>query len=466
MKKLTSILTLVLLAAGIASAQEEEQYNQYGVKVGIDPLVAEAQDGILVLRSKSNSGYKIWLDNRVQVDGAAFFGEQDWADGISNGLSIRRARFAVKTQLDNDWYGEVDLDMANGMFELKDAIIRYTGLENWQFQAGSFKEIFSIQRNNSSRYLQFIERPMVTSALAPSRSIGFNVNYYKNGIFANLGIHGPAIEGSEERTYSEDKSKSNLGPDEGLSYTLKFIYQPGWNKTDWGLHLGGAISYRNPKTTEENWQKARYSTRNTTAINRKKYIDTGEFSYDHALLYTGELAGYWKGFRGEAVYMGNTTYLPADAAGAVGTKTFNGWYVQGGYLLFGGLQRYDGAGGKFTRVKRGQKWGDVELCGRVEYVDLNADRALADADKKLMGGSAMGYSLGLNYYATDHVKFQLNWQYTDNDRWASGKGNKFVVGRDASGAAVKDPTKADVAASGGNVGVNYHMVAFRMEIDF
>ena len=204
MKRLTSILALMLLAAGMAFAQDDEQYNQYGVKVGIDPLVAEAQDGILVLRSKNDSGYKIWLDNRVQVDGAAFYGAQDWADGISNGLSIRRARFAVKTQLDKNWYGEVDLDMANGMFELKDAIIRFTGLENWQFQAGSFKEIFSIQRNNSSRYLQFIERPMVTSALAPSRSIGFNVNYYKNGIFANLGIHGPVIEGSEERTYSED----------------------------------------------------------------------------------------------------------------------------------------------------------------------------------------------------------------------------------------------------------------------
>ena len=75
MKKLTSILTLMLLAAGVAFAQEkDEQYNQYGVKVNIDPLQAEAQDGILVLRSKGDSGYKIWFDNRVQVDGAAFFG--------------------------------------------------------------------------------------------------------------------------------------------------------------------------------------------------------------------------------------------------------------------------------------------------------------------------------------------------------------------------------------------------------
>ena len=134
MRKLISILALSLLAAGIASAQENEQYNQYGVKVNTETLTAEAQDGILVLRSKGDSGYKIWFDNRVQVDGAAFFGEPEWADGISNDFSIRRARFAVKAQIDKDWYGEVDMDMANGVFELKDAIIRYTTqLQQWLY---------------------------------------------------------------------------------------------------------------------------------------------------------------------------------------------------------------------------------------------------------------------------------------------------------------------------------------------
>ncbi len=454
MKKLFYFAVLLLSSAFIANAQD--QYNQYGVKVDIDPLQAEAQDGILVLRSKNNSGYKIWFDNRVQTDGAVFFGEPSWADGISNDFSIRRARFAVKAQINKDWYGEVDMDMANGVFELKDAIIRYTGLENWQFQMGSFKEIFSLQRNNSSRYLQFIERPMVCSALAPSRHLGLNANYYNKGLFLNLGIMGQEIEGEETRSFVEESSKGK-GPDNGLTYTFKAVYQPGWNKTDWGMHIGAAASYRNPKTSDETFGKMRYSTRNSTSINRKKYIDTGDFDFDHYIRYTAELAGYWKGFRGEAVYMGNTTYLPNNA----GTKMFSGWYVQGGYLLFGGQQRYDGAGAKFTRVKRGQKWGDVELCGRVEYIDLNADKALAADDQKIMGGSAMAYALGLNYYINDHVKVQLNWQYNDNDRFASGKGNKFFCGVDENGAATRNPYYTR-----GKAGVDYHMVAMRFEIDF
>ena len=456
MKKLTLIFATLLFAAGFAYAQEEEQYNQYGVKVNIDPLQAEAQDGILVLRSKGDSGYKIWFDNRVQVDGAAFFGEPEWADGISNDFSIRRARFAVKAQIDKDWYGEVDMDMANGVFELKDAIIRYTGFEHLQLQAGSFKEVFSLQRNNSSRYLQFIERPMVCSALAPSRHLGFGANYYNKGVNLSLNIMGQEIEGEETRSFVEESSKGN-GPDNGLTYTFKAVYQPGWNKTDWGMHIGAAASYRNPKTSDETFGKMRYSARNSTNINRKKYVDTGDFSFDHYTRYTAELAGYWKGFRGEAVYMGNTTYLPDNA----GTKNFFGWYVQGGYLLFGGQQRYDGAGAKFTRVKRGQKWGDVELCGRVEFLDLNADKKLAGNDQKIMGGSCMAYALGLNYYINDHVKVQLNYQYNDNDRFASGKGNKFYCGVDETGKPVRNPYLTK-----GKAGVDYHMVAMRFEIDF
>ena len=48
------------------------------------------------------------------------------------------------------------MDLANGLVELKDALIRYTGIPNLDLQVGNFKENFSIQRNTTSRYLQFM----------------------------------------------------------------------------------------------------------------------------------------------------------------------------------------------------------------------------------------------------------------------------------------------------------------------
>ena len=423
----------------------------------VDSLVTEAQDGILVHRSKNDSGYKLWLDCRVQADGAVFFGAPDYADAIGNGVSIRRARFAVKSQILKDWYGEIDMDMANGVFELKDAIIRYDGIPFTEIQVGNFKEFFSFQRNNSSRYLQFMERPMITQALAPSRHLGVNAKYANKWLWASSGVFFQTIDNLETRTYVEDANK-DFGRDEGISSTTKLVLMPGWNKQDWGLHLGGAFSYRTPKNDDElastkGASAVRYSTRNTNSINRKKYIDTDEIeNVKNTLLYTGEFAGYWKGLRWEAVYMGADVNR-IDVATPINLW---GWYAQAGWLLFGGRQRYDANGAKFTRPTRGQSWGDLELCARYEYIDFN--------DKAVVAGAAQAYSLGLNYYINDHCKIMVNYQYNDNDRYANGKGNKFYVGRDAAGQPTKDYTK--VVDASGTAGVDYSMVSVRMEIDF
>ena len=140
MRKLITVSALVLLSLSAAFAQKAPvKYNQYGVAVQSDVLDVEAQDGILVMASP-NSKYKMWFDIRVQADVASFFGAPSWADKIGNGVSIRRARFAVKGQVDENWYGEFDMDLANGLAELKDAIVRYTGVPNLDLQVGNFKE--------------------------------------------------------------------------------------------------------------------------------------------------------------------------------------------------------------------------------------------------------------------------------------------------------------------------------------
>ncbi len=450
------IASLVLLPLFSSVAQETQKFNQYGVAVTSDRLDVEAQDGILVL-SSPNTRYKLWFDIRVQADGAAFFGAPSWADKIGTGVQIRRARFAVKGQIDENWYGEFDMDLANGLVELKDAIVRYTGVPNLDIQVGNFKENFSIQRNTTSRYLMFMERPMVCSALTPSRHLGFNVKYAKDWIWASAGIFGPEFAGAEEWTNIADNNK-DYGRPCGYSLTAKTVFRPLYQLDNASLHIGLAYSYRTPLASEAtgDWGSFRASCRNSTSINRKKYIDTNLVpNYDHSHLFTAELAGHWEGLRYEAAYIGNVAQFKDGAS-----KYFSGWYVQAGYLLFGGKQRYDSKGAKYTKVERGRKWGDIELCGRVETVDLNADKALAPNLQKVMGGSAMAYTLGINYYVNNNVKFQLNYQFNDNDRFANGK-NKLFSGLDENGAPTKDPYKTV-----GKAGVDYHMVSLRFEIDF
>ena len=157
MKKVILMSLLALSASIAAFAQQAEtqegaatEVNQYGQKVNSYPAEATVQDGILVFQNK-NQNYKMWFDVRVQGDAAVFFGYDKNLTQIGNGMLIRRARFAVKAQLDKNWYGELDTDWTSGTPEIKDAYIAFTGVKNLEIKAGNFKENFSIQRNTTSR---------------------------------------------------------------------------------------------------------------------------------------------------------------------------------------------------------------------------------------------------------------------------------------------------------------------------
>ena len=407
----------------------------------------------------------MWFDVRVQGDAAAFFGYDKNLVSIGNGMNIRRSRFAIKAQLDKNWYGELDTDWTSGTPEIKDAILEYTGIPNLSIKMGNFKENFSIQRNTTSRYLQFMERPMVT-ALAPSRHLGVAATWSCPLVWVSGGVFGPELKSSEEMTAMEDGNK-DYGLNEGLSYTGKVAIRPINNQTS-SLHIGAAVSYREPKlTSTDGYNATRYSSRNSTSINRKKFLDTDAIKgLDHELAYTVELAGHWKQLRYEGAYIARTAYLDPEKTVIpkedLGPQTADGWYVQAGWLLFGGQQNYDAKGGKYTRINPGRSWGDVELCARYEVADFNCSKYYA-------GGSAQAFTLGLNFYPTKNVKFVINYQYNINDKYANGKGAndgtdeaaKWFVGYDASGNKCKVPSQIV-----GNTGICYSMIACRFQVAF
>ena len=465
MKKFLITLSALCIATFAFAQQEEEvQYNQYGQKVESLPIDARLQDGILVFQNKA-ANYKMWFDVRIQGDAAVYFGYDKNLVSIGNGMNIRRSRFAIKAQLDKNWYGEFDSDWTSGTPEIKDAILEYTGIPNLSIKMGNFKENFSIQRNTTSRYLQFMERPMVT-ALAPSRHLGVAATWSCPLVWVSGGVFGPELKSSEEMTAMEDGNK-DYGLNEGLSYTGKVAIRPINNQTS-SLHIGAAVSYREPKlTSTDGYNATRYSSRNSTSINRKKFLDTDAIKgLDHELAYTVELAGHWKQLRYEGAYIARTAYLDPEKTVIpkedLGPQTADGWYVQAGWLLFGGQQNYDAKGGKYTRINPGRSWGDVELCARYEVADFNCSKYYA-------GGSAQAFTLGLNFYPTKNVKFVINYQYNINDKYANGKGAndgtdeaaKWFVGYDASGNKCKVPSQIV-----GNTGICYSMIACRFQVAF
>ena len=426
-------------------AQEQDQNtNDYGKGVGVSAKLNPAsRDGILVLESEDQQ-FKYWFDTRVYFDGAAYFG--DGADEIGNGVNIRRARFALKTILWGHWGGEFDIDLAYNEVDLKDAYIRYIG-KNWQVKAGNFKEPFSMETTTTSRYLTFLERPMINE-LAPSRHMGIAYRNFGNRYFFEGGVFSTEIVNG----LMQDNNKSN-GISAGYSVTGRFAYAP-IKKDKQTLHLGVAGSYRTPKLQElgDPANAYRFSTRAETSINRKKYLDTDFIEdVDYFTLMGFEGAYAYKNFKIIGEYMRNDIRRDADKVPTGEDKpSIEGFFVAGSWLINNADYYYNMGEAEFNQIDFiDRKKGAFELALRYDFSDANSFAEGSDIPY-VQGGSSEGYTLGINYDVNYNVKFMLNYTYINNDRWADGKG-KYIN---------------DKTAPTGEGGIDFSIVQARIEIDF
>ena len=451
----TLVTAMMLFSIG-SFAQEDKKaddsvsLNQYGQEVETVDLQAQAQNGILSFESKDKK-YKFWLDNRVYFDGGIYF-DNDTYNPIGNGMTIRRARFAVKARLHNNWYGEIDLDFAGAVTELKDLYIKYTNdAKDFNIKAGHYKEGFSMETTTSSRYVTFMERSLA-SKFAPSRHLGFQANYMKEKYLLIGGIHFNSQGEMEEVEWGQDANKDD-GMDEGYSLTGRAVFRPIIDEEKF-VHIGAGVSYRTPKTHLEVPNSYRFSTRSISAINRKKYLDTDDIlNVESNTLWNIELAGAYKNIMFQSEYI-NNDITRMDGFEDV---NLNGFYAQAGYLLRGGKYNYNKNEGEFTQISRGHENGELEVAFRYDFLDLNDEVA------GIYGGSADAYTLGLNYYFNTNVKLMLNYSYINHDRYANGK-SKLFVGHDSSGELTKD--WADVVEPAGEAGEDYGQLQMRIEIDF
>jgi phosphate-selective porin OprO and OprP len=424
------------------------RFNQYGVKVARTPLGVEERGGMLVLENSAQT-YRFWFDIRMQMDGAVFMGET--LNPIGNGIAIRRARIAMKANLTENWYGEVDMDFADSHADLKDAYVAYTN-GRLMARAGNFKETFSMETNTTSRYLTFLERPMSTTVLTPSRHLGFQVAYDFPRLLAVAGVHFQDV-GDWEVVQARKDNNTNFGQSEGYSFTGKLVHTPFFNTAERGMHLGVAGSYRTPKT-QDRLDAIRFDVRTNTSINRKKYLDTDRIlDVSDYTLVGAEAAAHYRWFRVQGEY--NTTNINRNNGGA--SASFDGFYVMGSALLFGGRHVYNAAEGEFTQPTRGRSWGDIELAARYAFLDLN------DMDAGIMGGSGSATTIGLNFHVNNNVKFMLNYGINDHDRYANGRG-RLLVGRDAAGNPTANPEL--VVDATGKAGEDFRMLSARFEVNF
>jgi phosphate-selective porin OprO/OprP len=312
---------------------------------------------------------------------------------VDDGFEFRRARLFFSGTIYERVSFKAEYDFAGGDATFKDV---YVGIEQrWgRLLIGHMKEAFGLEELTSSKYSAFIERSLPVEAFAPSRNSGVQVNGHRGDrLNWGLGAH-----------YDADDFGDSLAGDR-VNVTGRLAFRPLYERSGKRLlHLGVAVNHRSVESGGTLRFRSRPEAHRTT-----RWVDTGSFAADGALLHGIELAGVFDRLWFAAEHMS------AEVDSRVAEDpSLSGSYVQAGYFLTAADHRsFKAASGQFDRQKPARPWvpgggrGAWEVTLRVSSLDLD-DRAIA-------GGRLDDLTLGLNWYPNPVTRMMINWVRADRE---------------------------------------------------
>lgn len=308
-------------------------------------------------------------NNKVDISGYFMVDYDNFDKGFLEDKSepttktdIRRARISFKTELVKDWKAKLSINYSDDETEIKDAYAQYKGW-NWaNLTIGQQKEPFGLEKLTSLRNQSMVERSLVSNALAPSRSIGVNLNGGFSSFNWDLGYFLP----NETETAS------------AVTGRLTWL---AWQQDDNRLHLGAALSERDLNGSE-------FRINETMEVNFSDSLIEGEkLNADTNSLQSIELLWQFHGFTTMAEWQQSQVTDINDL-----TYDYQGGYVQLSYLLSGNNRQYKN--GRLGSVSD----SDWEFTTRFSTFDMNEENHQSDI-----------YSVGVNYYPSKKLKLMANY---------------------------------------------------------
>jgi phosphate-selective porin OprO/OprP len=386
------ILTKADIESLKKSASASSSSDGYRIKTGSKGFQIKSEDG----------DFDFGIGGRVQTDVNFFFPNHP----NGNGMEVRRARLKGYGKIYGDWKYKAEIDFVdNGVVDLTDGWLAYTGIKDWTVKIGHQKVPWSLQSEASSNWQTFQERAQTDAFIDNSylgrRRLGMTVQY------ADLLFYGRA--GAFAAGANEDG-----GFNQSFGAAFRGLIAP-INEQERHFHVGGSVYYRDLEVTEKDTDITLQFKYSPEAHNGGKdpdglsWVDAKGMDEKSILGGNAEIAGYWGPLHGQAEYVN----MNVERLGGRNSLSFNGAYAQVGYFLTGEHMNWKQSAGQWKRVKvlnpfgYGDGIGAWEIAGRFSYMDL--------ADEDIDGGRARNWTAALNWWVNQNVMFRFNYVYSDRD---------------------------------------------------
>lgn len=360
--------------------------------------------------------------------------EADRARDLNDGANFRRVRFGIEGKAWADWGYNLLFDFGGTGVEdagkIINAYVEYGGLKPVRLRAGAFAPITGLEDATPNTAGLFLERAAVTELV--------------RGLAGGDGRTGAAVLANGDRWSLFGAVTGNTIGVQTFDEQLGVVGRVTWLplKSEHGLvHVGANLNWVvNPAATGPNVAPlgaatpVRLRERPELRVDGTRLIDTGSIDADELRSYGAELGWQQKQFTLQGEYF----RIDVDRRNSVlADPRFAGWYAQAAWTLTGETRRYNPANGGFDAPKvdkpfnlNARKWGVWELAARWSDLDLNyraGAGGTAPAASAVRGGEQQIFTLGLNWYANNNVRFLADYQHVDVDRLSPG-GTAFGAG--------------------------------------
>lgn len=370
---------------------------------------------------------------------------------LNSGTNFRRARFGIDGKLFKDFDYALIYEFGGSGAEdaghIQEAWAQYTALKPWRIRLGAFEPNIGLAAAVSTSQMPLLERPAPAEiarnvAAGDSRSA---LQLAGNGIFgegdsglAARWFLSTAVTGNTVGTINSANSVSAVPATVGTAQP--FSEQEAWigrvaiapfESTDWQAHIGLNAQYvfhPNDTTgvaTLASRSPIQLRDRPELRLDATRLIDTGAIDARHITVLGAEGGLTYQNFLLEGEYFHWNIDRRLTTVSLANPK-FDGWYVQGVWVLTGESRPYNPTEARFDAPKMAYNfnpaagtWGTLELAARFSDTDLNfhsGAQGVKAAVDAIRGGEQKIATVGLNWYLNPDIRFMLDYSHVDVNR--------------------------------------------------
>ena len=385
------------------SSQYADINNRFDAqtRVGLD-------NGRLTVAS-ANGAFTLSLRSLIQFDYGYFAqGKNPAGVDLNSGSNFRRAQFGFVGTAWRDWSYNFTFDFGGNGIEkngyLYTGSIEYDGLKPFGFRLGAFAPPAGLDDSTGSGDLLFLERASASDisrniAGAPSRE-GFNVFAQGDDYLVSVSYTGK--KATDAATFDEQQAivsrASLLAVNSG---DVKWLLDADFTRV---LKLADTAPNSGANTFS-------FSNGPEVSVDASKTVNTGNIDANKVTEWGLETAASYGPLYGQGGYF----HYDIERRIAVPNPDFSGWYALASWSLTGEPHPYDPTTASFRGLKPANPlgtpggWGAWEATARYSSIDLDYQPLLAAASGGIAGGVQNIWTLGLNWYPTNGLRFMLNY---------------------------------------------------------